>query len=463
MFRRGVHFGVFCLLALAPSAHAQSASQAQAECLRSQTAIDKIVACGQAMPLTSDPRMQQRLFLRRGNAFMELERYAEAITDFTSLLRVAPKVAGYYDNRQMAYRYLGMFNEAMSDANNAIQLAPDHPFVYRSRGLTFEAMKQYEAAIRDFDRALSFDVRNVVLQVERARIKAKAGRVREAISELSRIIETETKIASALKERGMAYWAVGDFSAAKKDLLAAAQEMPNDPDIPRALAAISSRSQPDTPTVQPPASRPAQQATRSSSGTAFRIAKGLFVTNHHVIDGCATIKIAGDFGGRILASDQPRDLALVSIPNDSGDVASIRNTRILLNETVTAAGFPLQGAFAGIAVTNGTVTRLSGLRGDTGEVQISAPVQPGNSGGPLVDAAGNVIGVVSSKLNALKVAGISGDIPQNVNFAITSATLRAFLDAKNVNYKEVGAEPDLTGVQVAARANGFTVLVECQR
>ena len=225
--------------------------------------------------------------------------------------------------------------------------------------------------------------------------------------------------------------------------------------------------------VTPPAARqsppvaaspsPPSSGAKASSGTAFRIASGQFVTNHHVINGCNWLTVDGKLGGRLLASDQTRDLALVSVPNDSGPIASIRTTRIQLNESITAAGFPLEGAFSGIAITNGTISRLSGLRGDTGEVQISAPVQPGNSGGPLLDTAGNVIGVVSSKLNALKVAGASGDIPQNVNFAINGSSLRAFLDAKNVNYKEVGNERELTGVQIAARASAFTVLIECQR
>ena len=130
-------------------------------------------------------------------------------------------------------------------------------------------------------------------------------------------------------------------------------------------------------------------------------------------------------------------------------------------EAVTAAGFPLQGLFSGIAITNGTISRLSGFKGDTAQLQISAPVQPGNSGGPLLDAAGNVIGVVSAKLDAVKVAEATGDIPENVNFAIGGNTLRAFLDSKGVNYKEVGKEADLRGEQIAARASAFTVLVEC--
>lgn len=208
------------------------------------------------------------------------------------------------------------------------------------------------------------------------------------------------------------------------------------------------RPSPSSAAAPSPSPPPPPTPSIASSGTAFRIASGQFVTNHHVINSCAALKINGKMGGQVAASDPIKDLALVSIANDQGDSASIRTTRIQLNESITAAGFPLEGAFSGIAITNGTISRLSGLRGDTGEVQISAPVQPGNSGGPLLDTAGNVIGVVSSKLNALKVAGASGDIPQNVNFAINGSSLRAFLDAKNVNYKEAGNEQELTGVQV---------------
>ena len=211
-------------------------------------------------------------------------------------------------------------------------------------------------------------------------------------------------------------------------------------------------------TVAPPPS----SGSQAISGTAFRVSNGQFVTNHHVIEGCTTLKVGGFQGGRVLASDTINDLALISVPNDIGDIASIRTTRTQLNEAVTAAGFPLQIVFSGIAITNGTVSRLSGLKGDTGQVQISAPVQPGNSGGPLLDSAGNVIGVVSSKLNAVKIAAATGDIPQNINFAIGGNTLRTFLDAKGVNYKEVGREADLRGEQIAQRASGFTVLVECR-
>ena len=112
-------------------------------------------------------------------------------------------------------------------------------------------------------------------------------------------------------------------------------------------------------------------------------------------------------------------------------------------------------------MTTGIVSSLSGIRGDTRLLQITAPVQAGNSGGPLLDASGNVIGVVVSKLDAAWVAKVAGDVPQNVNFAIRSNVLASFLDANGVDYRSSQAGSKLSTQQVASRAQAFTVLVEC--
>ena len=87
--------------------------------------------------------------------------------------------------------------------------------------------------------------------------------------------------------------------------------------------------------------------------------------------------------------------------------------RLALGQSVVAVGYPLQGLLASsLNVTSGTVSALAGLGDDSRHVQITAPVQPGNSGGPLFDQGGNVIGVVTSKLNVLAIAAAVGDVPR---------------------------------------------------
>jgi stage V sporulation protein SpoVS len=104
---------------------------------------------------------------------------------------------------------------------------------------------------------------------------------------------------------------------------------------------------------------------------------------------------------------------------------------------------------------------LAGIRNDIRFLQVTSPVQPGNSGGPLLDDSGNVIGVISSKLDALKIAGITGDIPQNVNFAIKSSLAEAFLEANGIHYVVKPSNTRSEATAIAERARNFTVLLEC--
>jgi S1-C subfamily serine protease len=104
---------------------------------------------------------------------------------------------------------------------------------------------------------------------------------------------------------------------------------------------------------------------------------------------------------------------------------------------------------------------LAGIRDDSRYLQITAPVQPGNSGGPLLDASGNVIGVVSAKLDAIKVAGITGDIPQNVNFALNASVARAFMDAHGIPYETASSSGEQSSPDIGDEGKGFTDFVEC--
>lgn len=206
---------------------------------------------------------------------------------------------------------------------------------------------------------------------------------------------------------------------------------------------------PNQPTVAKP----------DSSGSGFRVARGAIVTNHHVIDGCSRLSVNG-VAAQVRGNDARSDLALLNstVPGPS---TNLRARRVAVGEPVAVAGYPLRGLLSGFNMTTGTLSSLSGMGGDTRLVQITAPVQPGNSGGPVLDSAANLMGVVVSKLDAIKAAKITGDIPQNVNFAINVNVLRSFLDANSVEYDTANSDKALPTTAIAEKAKGFTVLVEC--
>lgn len=134
-----------------------------------------------------------------------------------------------------------------------------------------------------------------------------------------------------------------------------------------------------------------------------------------------------------------------------------------MGENISAFGFPLSGILAtGGNFTTGSVSAIAGLGDDTRYLQITAPVQPGNSGGPVFDQDGNVVGVVVAKLNALKVAQATDDIAQNVNFAIKASVLANFLDANGVRYSVGGVAKDhLEQPDVATRAKAMSIFIKC--
>jgi len=97
-------------------------------------------------------------------------------------------------------------------------------------------------------------------------------------------------------------------------------------------------------------------------------------------------------------------------------------------------------------------------------LQITAPVQAGNSGGPVLDQSGRVVGVVVSKLNALRIAAVTGDVPQNVNFAINGSIAREFLETHGIQLENAVTTPVASAtVDVAERAKRYTLLIECWR
>jgi hypothetical protein len=208
-------------------------------------------------------------------------------------------------------------------------------------------------------------------------------------------------------------------------------------------------------------------AAGTLTGTGFAVDHdGTLVTNEHVISKCTTIMVhqgAQRVVGTVRASDRANDLALIKLPQPTAAAATIRRgPGVRLGEEIVAYGFPLVGALATEGnLTVGYVSALRGLGNDEKTLQITAPVQRGNSGGPLVDLSGNVVGVVASKLDAVKVMNAYGDVPQNVNFAVTLDRLTEFLQANHVPASERDSTKELRLPDIADGLRGFTYLIEC--
>jgi S1-C subfamily serine protease len=217
-----------------------------------------------------------------------------------------------------------------------------------------------------------------------------------------------------------------------------------------------------------PAARPGR--TVSMSGTGFVVsANGHIVTNHHVIDGCVG-DIKGNLTGeaamvlRVVSRDATNDLALLQAPSTSTfkDFARIRDRPMRSGDSIVAIGFPLHGLLTSdFTVTSGIVSSLSGTYNDTRHLQISAAIQPGNSGGPLFDMSGQVVGVVDSKLDPRGVIKMTGQLPENINFAIKTGALRDFLDNSVVSYQTAEPKGELKTTDIAGNARAYTMLISC--
>lgn len=174
-------------------------------------------------------------------------------------------------------------------------------------------------------------------------------------------------------------------------------------------------------------------ATGPSSGTGW-VTHGLIATNHHVIEGHRQIRVhladGRDLRAWVLAVDAENDLALLSASETLPAGLPLATEEAPMGSAVYTLGYPHPDIMGRNAkLTTGIVNARTGIRDDPRHYQVSVPVQAGNSGGPLLNERGEVIGLVTSKLSASAVYGATGDLPQNVNYAVKVGFLRVLLQS----------------------------------
>lgn len=195
----------------------------------------------------------------------------------------------------------------------------------------------------------------------------------------------------------------------------------------------------------------------ASSGTGFFVSNnGEMITNNHVIEECTNIKAiynGSELESKVLAVDKMNDLAIIKANVRPDEVFSVSSIDAELLEKVIVAGYPLGKKIStSIKATSGTITSLSGLGDNYAEFQTDAALNSGNSGGPIINEKGNVIGVAVSKWQEEGV--------ESFNFGVKSSILRIFANANGLkflspNYKEMKKK------DLGQLITGATVYLEC--
>gem|GEM_PF-2377443 len=208
------------------------------------------------------------------------------------------------------------------------------------------------------------------------------------------------------------------------------------------------------------------QVTDSSSkvfATGFFITDdGYLISNYHVVKGAVKVRLltgTGLIDATVVKVDAANDIALLKAVGTFKPLPIAASRTVKLGGSVATVGFPsigLQGFSPKLA--KGEIASLAGAADDPRYFQISVPVQPGNSGGALVDERGNVVGIVSAKLSAKAALDATGQLPENVNYAVKSSLLLSFLESvpdvaaklKEPNTKDESFEEVVKSAQAAA-------------
>lgn len=202
----------------------------------------------------------------------------------------------------------------------------------------------------------------------------------------------------------------------------------------------------------------APETNQISSGTGFFVNQRAIVTNQHVVDGCDQVSVIGMGGASVIAEDKTTDLAVIFARNPTDSYLALAPKNVSLGDDISTFGYPLQQVLSPtIHMTKGSVSSLAGLSGNTSLFQMTAPIQPGNSGGPVINETGKVVGVATSTLSPQFALRELGTLPQGVNFAVRASLVSNLLEIYGI---AEGSNPvnlsDNPGVAEAA-----VVKIEC--
>ena len=233
------------------------------------------------------------------------------------------------------------------------------------------------------------------------------------------------------------------------------------------LSTLKERVPNSPPPIKESPQSPQDSTYYAGSGFLFN-SQGMLVTNFHVAGNCSTVTIPGYGSAHLLKGDQSVDIAALQIDDTkyrSTKAAVVRTSPPALAESILLLGYPLPDMLnSSLNVSTGIVSAETGMGGQPNWFTTNAGIEPGNSGGPLLDQHGNVVGVAVAKVDDVKLLAQAGTSAPNVGFGINNKTLLSFLsELPHSTIDSVGDEAAKTPQEISAVAKEFTVQIICEK
>jgi S1-C subfamily serine protease len=220
-----------------------------------------------------------------------------------------------------------------------------------------------------------------------------------------------------------------------------------------------------TPTPKAAQNTQPDETYKVASGTGFYVSsEGYIITNHHVIEGCADTKVHTK--GRTLeaikiAEDTSNDLALLKVSEVPSYFFALSDSSPYSLQDIIVAGFPFGDRVSStLKFTQGIVSSIAGVGNNYSEIQIDAAIQPGNSGGPIIDDYGNIVAVAVAKLNVKTIIKDYGVVPENTNFGVKASAVRNIMEGNGVKFKAPNTEV-ISKQDLSRNATEGTVYLTC--
>ncbi|MBT3509272.1 MAG: tetratricopeptide repeat protein [Nitrospina sp.] len=353
-----------------------------------------------------------------GNIYIKLFQFQEAIAPYKEAIRIRIKPEDYayapHYGLGAAYSGLRQHQKAATEFKEVIRIKPDYAFAHYGLGVAYEDMGRNAEAIAEYREALRIDPNHTYARNNLNKLEQKIAD--ERLAQEQRLLEKERKKHKARKNIKEA-----DKLAQERRLLEEERKKWEDRRLDE-----ESRKHKQEPRVQ-----------SAYTGTGFLFsAKDYVITNWHVIRGTKNIQVkflnGENIKAKVVLKDPQNDIVFLKLEQQPqlppSDLKIGDSSKVRMGDKVFTIGYPAYWVMGeNPKYTEGVVNATSGLKDDPTVFQVSVQIQPGNSGGPLFNSNGEVIGITQASLDPKVAMGTFGTLPQNVNYAIKSSYISNLL------------------------------------